>query len=228
MIVLALERLHRHREAALGGALATQLDHLFGLPDRVLVKRVQLVQLGLVSRLAETADGLADLADRAAFEREAVQLDDRLVAQVDRAQPELLVQRAQLLAGAERAELEAAGVGELADLLEQAGERVTRSDGVAREQQDPVLDRVGHERPPVLVEDVVAVGPQLEERERVGAVGTHEIGSGLAGRRTRRRVRNRERPEDHVGDHQQGPELEHVDADRDVVVEVDRARLVAQ
>ena len=89
---------------------------------------------------------------------------------------EPLVQRAQALAGAERAELEAAVVGELPDLPEQPGDCVGRADGIAGQQQHAVLDRVADERPPVLAEDVVAVGAQLEERERVGAVGAHEVG----------------------------------------------------
>ncbi len=143
-------------------------------------------------------------------------------------QPELLVQRAQPLTRAERAQLQAAGVSELADLVKQSGQRVRRPDRIAREQQDAVLDRVGHEGPPVFAEDVVAVGAELEERERVGAVGSHEIGGHLARGGACRRARNRQRPEDQVSDHQQRPELEHVDADRDVVVEVDGAGLEAQ
>ena len=69
-------------------------------------------QLGGVAGLAQPRDRLADLADRPALERELVELDHRLVAEVQRPQPELLVQRAQPLAGADAAELQPARLGE--------------------------------------------------------------------------------------------------------------------
>ena len=133
------------------------------------------MQLGLEARLGQPRHRLAHLADRTALEREAADVDDRLVPDVHRVEPEPLVQRAQALAGAERAELQAAVLSELPDLPEQPGDRVGRSHRVAGQQQHAVLDRVRDERPPVLAEDVMAVGAQLEERERVGAVRAHEV-----------------------------------------------------
>ena len=103
-----VDRVHRHREAALGRALAAALEHPLDLAQRVVVELRGLVQLGGVAGLGQAGDRLADLADRPALEGEAVELDDRLVAEVDRAQPELLVQRREPLAGADRAELQPA------------------------------------------------------------------------------------------------------------------------
>jgi len=51
------------------------------------------VQAGVITGLLEAADRLADLADRSPLEREAVELDDRLVAQVEAPQSRLLVER---------------------------------------------------------------------------------------------------------------------------------------
>ena len=80
------------------------------------------------------------------------------------------------LAGADRAELQAAGVGERRTCPSSAGDRVGRPHGIAGQQQHAVLDRVADERRPVVAEEVVLVGAQLEERQRVGAVGADEVG----------------------------------------------------
>ena len=75
------------------------------------------------------------------------ELDDGLVAEVERVQTEALVDRSKLLAGAERRQLEPARAREAPDLEQQVAERLGRPDRIAGEQQraglDPVADECG-------------------------------------------------------------------------------------
>src|SRR6516165_4135208 len=132
VVVLALERVHRHREAPLRRASPSALDNRLDLPDGVRIERPQPAQLRLVAGLAQPRDRLADLADRPPLEREPPELDDRLVPQIDRPQAQLLVERAERLTGAERAELQPTALGELVHPAHQVRERVLTPDRVAR------------------------------------------------------------------------------------------------
>ena len=127
----AADRVHRHREAALGCPLPPELEHFLDLCDRRLIERRHRHELGRIAGLAQPGDRLADLADRASLEREPVELDDRLVPQIHRPQTELLVERAQALAGAHPAELQAACLRESAQLAEQRAEGVLGTDRIA-------------------------------------------------------------------------------------------------
>ena len=66
-----------------------------------------------------------------------LEVDDGLVAQVDRAQTELLVQRAQPLAGADGAELQAARRRERLQLGEQAGKAASGPTGSPESSSTP-------------------------------------------------------------------------------------------
>src|SRR5947209_9696740 len=147
------------------------------------------MQLSAVAGLGESGHRLAHLADRPALQAELAEIDDRLVAEVDRAQAERLVERAELLAGADRAEPQAAGLSECLQLFEQRREGARRTDRIAGEQEHAVLDPVADERLLVGAEEVLLVAAQLEERQRVGAVAADELSGGGAGRRARQRAR---------------------------------------
>src|SRR5262249_35420930 len=62
---------------------------------------------------------------------------------------------------------------------EQAVDSVRIADRIARDHEDAVLDPVAGEGGSLLVEEVLLVAAELEERERVGAVPADEV-SGLA------------------------------------------------
>src|SRR5262245_5878032 len=82
------ERVERHREAPLVGAAAPAAADRLELRELGVGELADLPQLGRVPLLLEPRDRLPDLADRPPLERERRGLDDGLVAEVHRAQPE--------------------------------------------------------------------------------------------------------------------------------------------
>jgi hypothetical protein len=73
---------------------------------------------------------------------ESVRLDDRLVADVERAEPRVAPERQQRLARAEHGDAEAVHLRERERVAHERGERVRRPHGVARDEQDAPLDPV--------------------------------------------------------------------------------------
>jgi len=94
-LVLALERVHRHRESALRGAGAPEPGHALELGERPCVERRKLLGTGDVACVLESADRLPDLPDRAPLEREALRLEHRLVSDVHGTKPGLSPERQQ-------------------------------------------------------------------------------------------------------------------------------------
>ena len=191
----------------------------------------ELAKLGRVALLLQARDRLPDLADRPALERERPGLDDRLVAQVHRPEPELLPERAHALARAERRDSQAARLGEEAELAQQRRNRLVGADGVARDEEHARLDAVAEEGPSVRAEQVVLVAAELEVGERVVAVPPHELSRRPAKLDSREHPRRGERPEEEIGT--PGERDQAGDADRlvevpELVVEVERADLPEQ
>ena len=147
----------------------------------------------------QACDRLAHLPDRPALEREGPRLDDSLVAEVDGAQAELAPERQQALARAQRGDVQAASLGEDAQLSEQARNRLVRPDRVPGDEQDAGLDAVAQERAPVGVEEVVLVAAELEVGKRVRTVPADELPGGAPRLAGREGARRRERTEDEVG-----------------------------
>ena len=90
------QRVHRHAEAALGRAAAPVVRDLLEPATTSVVERAELGDRRVVAGLPQARNRLANLADRASLETEALRIDDRLVAEVERAQAGLLEQRARL------------------------------------------------------------------------------------------------------------------------------------
>src|SRR5207247_5274914 len=89
-LLVAAQLVERHREASLRLALSPFRRHTLELGERPLVDRGHFAELDRETGLLEPRHGLADLANRAALQRERGRVDTRLVANVARAQPELL------------------------------------------------------------------------------------------------------------------------------------------
>src|SRR5919201_1070173 len=113
------KRIEGHREAALGCSLPSCLGDAFELSEGGVVKGGEVVEFGAVAGLLQPGDGLAHLPYRAAFERERIGVDDRLVSEVERAQAEFLEAPAQRLANADRRDREAMVFGERAELVQE-------------------------------------------------------------------------------------------------------------
>src|SRR5205085_9116083 len=128
----------------------------------------------------EPVDGLAHLPDRAPLEREAADVDHRLVAVVERVQAVRAVEPEASLRRAEDGDPPATGMGERDEAPEQLLEAFGRPDGIARDDRDAADDLVGEEGALVLAEEVGLVGAEDERRERVGAPGGDEGAGELA------------------------------------------------
>jgi hypothetical protein len=83
---VASERVHCHGEPTLARGSAPAGRNVVELSESCVVELRECAHLRGVAGLAEPVHGLSHLADRAAFERERRSVDDRLVADVDRAQ----------------------------------------------------------------------------------------------------------------------------------------------
>src|SRR5207237_4920390 len=109
-----------------------------------------------------------------AFERELGRADDRLVAEVDRAQAALAVERQELRARAEDRDPPGAVVGEAPEGGEEFRDVAGLADRVAADERAAVHDAVGEERAPARREEVALVAAEREEREAVVAVLANE------------------------------------------------------
>src|SRR5205823_109447 len=83
--VLARDRVHRHREAALRLTVTPALRHRLELAQAIRIQLLGRDQLGSIALALEPVNGLPDLADGPAVEREGARLHDRLVTEVERA-----------------------------------------------------------------------------------------------------------------------------------------------
>ena len=89
--VAVIRRVHvveRHREAALRLAAQPRAADALDLAPLLERQLARAHDAGAVAGLLQAGDRLAHLADRPALEREARRMHDRLVADVDRAQPD--------------------------------------------------------------------------------------------------------------------------------------------
>ena len=100
--------------------------------------------------------------------------------------------------GTSRAGREAALLGERADVAQEARECFGRADRIARDEQHTVLDPVGEERSAIAGEEVSGIPAQLEERERVPAVSSHERQHSPTALRLSKRLPSPTRPEENV------------------------------
>jgi hypothetical protein len=132
-------------------------------------------QLDLIAEPFEPVDGLADFADRPSPEREGAGVDDRLVGEVEGVQAGTAVEGQHRFARSEGADPQAVAGGEAARLPEQVGDRGGVADGVAGDQEHVALDPVCEEGLPVGAEQVLGVLAELEESERVAAVGADAL-----------------------------------------------------
>src|SRR5437764_6900795 len=225
---LGPERVHAHRETALGRARQPANGYLLELAERAFVEAGKLCERRRVAALLEPCHRLAHLAYRPTIQREAPSFDDRFVAQVERTQARLPPERNQRFADAARRQLRASPLGVRRRLRDEAGQGGGWPNRVARAEQDAVFDPVGEEGGAGLVEQVLLVAAELEERERVGAVAADEPPGEAPGLGIGKAPRRSERPEHEIGDRQQRGEREQGDGERQVsglVVEGDRAGL---
>ena len=204
------------------------------MAHRLELRQLRLGQLGElpqrrpVALLLEARHGLPNLADRAACEREGAGVHDSLVAEVERAQAELLPQRPEALARAESGDPQAARLGEYAELSQQAWERLVGPDRVTGDQQDAGLDALAEEGAAVGAEEVVLVAAELEVGERVRPVPADELARGPAHFQGRKPAGSRERPEQEVrapGQCQQPGDADCGGEVAQLVVEGERPRL---
>ena len=162
----------------------------------LVVERADLRDFRAVPRLSQPRDRLSDLSDRASFEAEALRIDDRLVAHVQRAKSGLLEQGARLAADAQRCKLERPLSGKSHDHGQQRLHRLLLADRIPGDHQDAALDPVTDECRPLLVEQVLLVGSELEERQGVGTVFANEL-RGCAPRVRVRKVSGRSQRAEH-------------------------------
>jgi hypothetical protein len=102
------------------------------------------------------------------------------------------------------------------------------ADGIPRDHQDAALDPVADERRLLGIEQVLLVGPQLEECEGVGAVLTDELGCRAPQLRLRKVSRRSQRAEHHVRggkQREQACDPHGGTRSRELVVECERSAL---
>src|SRR5439155_22979272 len=87
LLLASADRVERHGEPALGRAVEPRVRDALELLERRVVDLVEPVPGRGEALTLRARHRLAHLADRASFERERRRLDDRLVADVERAQP---------------------------------------------------------------------------------------------------------------------------------------------
>src|SRR5207244_12644723 len=129
-----------------------------------------------VAGLLQPRDRLAHLADGAALERELAGTEDRLVADLDRLQPEPLVSLE--VGGAEEREPPAVRVDDAAELGQQLVEFFLLADQVAADERAAADDAVGEECASARREEPALVPAQREERERVPTISLEDRESG--------------------------------------------------
>jgi hypothetical protein len=170
-----VEPVHCHREAALRRAVAPALGDPLQLGHSGLVELAERLRLGAVAGARDTVDRLADLLDCAALKREPVGRDDRLIADVERAQAGLLVEIQQPVARPHGGHLQPAALGEVQDGAQHARQRVVGAHGIAGQHEHPRRDATAGEAAPVVGEEVAAILAQIEVGQRVLTMSAHEI-----------------------------------------------------
>ena len=211
-----------------GAPRAPVVGDLLELEHDALVERPKLGEVGPVAGLFEARNGLPDLADRPALEREPLGVDDRLVADVERAQPCLLEDAPSRRAHAERRDPQRALLGERHDRPHQIGDGRRLSDRVARDHHHAALGAVADECRPRRVEQVVLVRAELEEGEGVGPVLVNELRGRMPELGIREIPRRGQRTEQQVGGGQHRQDRDQLDGEpglRQLVREAERARL---
>src|SRR5205823_2539329 len=121
----AEQRVEGHHEPALGLVAAPLARDRLELAAKTGVELARMERPRCVSGPLEPVHRLPYLPDRPALEREALDLEDGLVAVVERVQPELAVPRHPRLGGSEHGDAPVALAGELQEAPEQpvAGRR---------------------------------------------------------------------------------------------------------
>ena len=164
----------RHREAALRLRSPPQSRDLGELRAQARIALERSDDPEAVAGAVEARDGLPDLADLPAFERESIGAKDGLVAELDRAQSEPAIARELLAARPEDRDPPAVRAREPAELGQQLVELVLVPDGIAADERGACDDPVRQEGAPVRREQVALVAAQGEEGQAVAAVGLDE------------------------------------------------------
>src|SRR2546421_5663185 len=110
------ERVHRHREAALGPTAAPLRRDARNLAPEIGIDLLHTERPYGEPGFAQPGHGLAHLANRGSLERELGRTDNRLVAEVDGMEAETAIQRYELPAGPERGNAPARGVCDATEL----------------------------------------------------------------------------------------------------------------
>ena len=142
----AEERVERHHEAALGRAAAPRARDVLELGAQVAVDLARCEHARAVARPLETVHRLADLADRPTVERELLDVDQRLVAVVERVQAVRGVEGEPALRRAEDRDPPVACMCVRHETPQQRVEVVRRPDRVAGHDRDSTDDAVGEKR----------------------------------------------------------------------------------
>ena len=124
-----------------------------------------------------------------------MRLDQGFVADIERSQTCLSPQRQQLLAGADRGEAQAAELREDSCFVNQRGQSLFPTHGIAGYEHDAAFDAVAKKGASVGAEEIVDVAPQLERGKRVTPVQTQQLRRRTARRVVRQIRRTTERPE---------------------------------
>ena len=215
---------NRHREATLRLAVAPAVR------DRLELRERRRREIGdRFDRRCETAGDkarhrLAHLANRTAFERELARVDDRLVAEIQRAEPRGAPVLRGRFARTRHAELQSVRVRERSRLGDQRRQSIVRTNGIARHEKHAALDAIAEKRAPVGAEEVLEIVPQLEAREGVATMFLDDFTREIAFRAGR--ARRAPRPEQCPGRREQRHDHQAAnDQRRNGIVEENRAWL---
>src|SRR5207249_4890255 len=123
----------------------------------------------------QTVDRLANLADRAALERERGHVEHRLVAVIERAEPVPAIERQAAFRGAEDADAPAARSCMLEKGTRNGIDLLGGSEWVTRDDRDAAHDPVGDQRALARPDEVRLVRSEDERRERVRPPLGHDL-----------------------------------------------------
>ena len=164
----------RHHEASLRLGTAPGTRNAFELVANAAIELARPQRPRRVAGVLEPVHGLAHLANRAALEREGLDVDHRLVSVVEGMQPVPRVQRQPTLGGSEDRDPPVALVRVGDEQPQELVERLRRADRVARDDRHAAQHPVGEKRRLLRPEEVRLVGPEHERRERVHSPRAHQ------------------------------------------------------
>lgn len=174
---LGEEAVQRHREASVGPRAEPLGRHLLELRPLGGPDFFRAEQAGRVTRASEPVDRLPDLANRPALERELAWADDRLLADLERAQAGGAVHGQQLGARARDSDAPATRPRGAREVGQQVGELIAVTDGISADESRSGHNAEGEEGTAAGREEVALVLPQSEEVEASAAVALDERAS---------------------------------------------------